>query len=113
MLLLLYAVTPFSLKGDAWLDARFPVMASYLLFAGTAPRRLPVRAWLAVAAVCAGLLLVRTSIIASMWQQHTVDLRALRASIAPVPPGAARAVVRVTPRLNRPFWNGGRRTAGT
>ncbi len=104
-LLLLYVVAPYSLKSDAWLDARFPLMAGYLLFAGTAPRRLPLRTGLAVAAVCAGLLLVRTSVVASMWAQHATDLRALRASIAPVPPGARVLVVRAAPKLNRAFWH--------
>ena len=59
LLLVLYAVAPFTAKGGAWIDSRFVICAAFMLFAGCRPTLSgwPARATV-LAAVC--LLLFRT-----------------------------------------------------
>lgn len=102
-LLGLYLVSPFTTKGGAWIDTRFIIGAGFMLFAGCNPR-LPRPAALATAAGGAALLLVRIGVVAVVWTGQRTDLSQLRASIAPVPPGARVLVVRVTPEADPAFW---------
>ena len=84
-LAVLYAVAPYAFKGTQSLDARFLPMLVLTLFAATDPRpRLAV----AVGAGFALLLVVRTIVLATAWQDQALLLAQFRTAIAPVPPGA-------------------------
>lgn len=84
--LALYWVTPWALKGAGWVDARLPIAIGLLVFAAVVPR-LPRRAALPVGLAVAGLLTLRTGVLAATWLQHRADLSELREAIAGVPPG--------------------------
>lgn len=84
---LCYVVTPGWVKGGAYVDTRFPVMAGLLLFAGLSPRLSPRAGRVAAIVVC-GLIGVRSAIVAQAWLDHRPVLDQLRQVIAPVPPGA-------------------------
>ena len=99
-----YAALPYGAKGTQFLDARLPVMAALLLFAGMAPR-LP--GWGAI-----GLLLLitaRLGLVAGIWHGHARIIADLRAVIAAVPPGA-RVLVGVTGGAVTPSLSDGTRT---
>ena len=82
----LFAVSPFGLKGTGYLDARFAVMAAFMLFAGLVPR-LPYRLGRITAIAVAAVFLLRTGQLAQDWHAHAADLIQLRAAIAHVAPG--------------------------
>ncbi|MCQ8239430.1 hypothetical protein [Rhizosaccharibacter radicis] len=105
MLALLFAATPYGAKRAAWLDVRFPVMAGFLLFAGTDPRPSSGRQAAMAATALPLLFVLRTALLALVWAHHASDLRQLRAAIASVPPGARVLVVFASPHLNHAFWH--------
>ena len=106
ILLLAYVAAPFAAKGTVWIDARFSVMAGFLLFAGFTPRRLPVMAAAAATVVFVIMLMAGTGTIASNWSRSVIDLRELRAAIASVRPGTRVLVVRATPEAHPAYWAG-------
>ena len=86
-LVLLFVLAPFSAAGGALVDARFPVMAAFLLFAGLAPR-VSHREGAAIAALLVVLLVGRETDVVWNWRAHAQDLAELRSELAAVPPGA-------------------------
>ena len=83
----LYGVTPFWMKGAAFVDVRIPVMAGFLLFAALSPRLSPHAGSTAAVIIC-GLLVVRTGLIATAWFDHRRDLAQFREVISRIPAGA-------------------------
>ena len=83
ILLLLWSVLPSHMKNLAWVDTRFPFLATILLFAGLNPPEVPRRLTLVATALVAGLFLVRTGVLAKIWFEHRQLLVELRQTIAP------------------------------
>lgn len=102
-LLFLFVVTPFAVHGAAFADARFPVMAGLLLFAGFDPK-LPPRAARLAAVAFGALLLLRSGAVAEAWSSHRADLAALRAAVAPVEPGSRVLVATARDQADRAYW---------
>jgi hypothetical protein len=100
----LYPFVPFELKGTAFIDARLPVMAGFLLFAGFAPRGLSRRAGIGVTAVLSLVFLARLVSLTLIWQGQTTDVAQLRRVIASVPPGSRVLVVTVTQPDAPAYW---------
>jgi len=93
LLLIAYPVVPFFLMQTAWVDQRMPILAGFLLFAGTWPRvRSPRTARLMFAAFAIAIL-ARTSVIGLVWSQHDGQIADFRQVIAPVQPGDRVLVV--------------------
>jgi len=103
-LLLLYAVAPWRASGGACLDLRFSLMATFMLFAGFDPH-LPRRLTAMFVLCLAALFLLRTSIVASVWNEHNAELRDIRQVIQAVPPGSRVLVVQVSPETNPAWWS--------
>jgi hypothetical protein len=82
----LYLASPFAYKGTSFLDARFPIMFGFLVFAGFLPR-LSRQAGLAAGGLFAALFAVRMATLSLVWHAHGADLAQLRQVIAPVEPG--------------------------
>jgi hypothetical protein len=92
LMLLLYPVTPFFLMETAWVDQRLPILAGFLLFAGTLPR-VPRRTATLMAVAVATMILVRTLVIGWAWGGHDAVIEDFRQVIAPVGPGDRVLVV--------------------
>ena len=105
ILLLLWSVLPSHMKNLAWVDTRFPFLATILLFAGLNPPELPRRLTLVATALVAGLFLVRTGVLAKIWFEHRQLLVELRQTIAPVIPGSRVLVARVDPQSDPDWWH--------
>lgn len=103
-LVALYAASPFYGMGGAWIDARFDIMAGFLLFAGMMPRATAPRFGRVAVAACAALFLVRTMTLATAWQDHRQDLVQLRDAIAPVHPDERVLVVHAGPAESPDYW---------
>lgn len=86
-LAILFVAAPFAAAGGAVLDARLPVMAAFLIFAGLAPQ-MSLRDGGAIAAVLIAVGVARSAEIAVNWQGRAEDLAELRTILAPVGPGA-------------------------
>jgi hypothetical protein len=82
-----YPFVPFFLMATAWVNQRLPIMAVFLLFAGTLPLFPSRVAARVVAALFAMLILARTAEIAGVWNGHNAVLADFRHVIAPVRPG--------------------------
>jgi hypothetical protein len=102
-LLVAYPFTTFAMLGTYWIDQRLPILAGFLLFAGTSPglqgpnlpaRRAmsPVAAVLPVALLAVALL-ARTAEIGLVWSTRDAQLADFREVIAPVGPGDRVLVV--------------------
>ncbi len=98
-LAILYVVAPSNAGGGAILEARFPVMAAFLVFAGFDPQ-LPVRNARAIAAMLIAIGVARSAEVAVNWQGRARDLVELRATIASVGPGS-KVLLATT---NFPVW---------
>jgi hypothetical protein len=93
LLLLAYPVIPFQLMRTAWVDQRLPILAGFLLFAGTLPVLPSLRTrWLVAAAIALALML-RVAGIAFVWDSRDVVLADFRQVIAPVHAGDRVLVV--------------------
>jgi hypothetical protein len=99
LLAVLFLVAPFGYQGVANLDTRFVVILGFLVFGGLVPA-LPRLGVLLLAA----LFIVRTSVLATAWAGHAVDLAHLRAAIAPVPPGSTVYLAAVSPEEAPEYW---------
>ena len=91
VLLVLLAVWPFVphvYKNTGYIDARFPIMMGYLLFAGFEPLQLPRRVGAALFTVIALLIVVRVGAVGRVWAGHNQDLAELNRVIAHVEPGS-------------------------
>jgi hypothetical protein len=87
LLLMLYPVTPFYLMATGWVDQRLPILAGFLLFAGTLPVVRARRTGILMIAGFAAAIVARTAEIASEWSGHDAELADFRHVIAPVMPG--------------------------
>jgi len=92
-LMALYLVTPFFMMETAWVDQRMPIMAGFLLFAGTEPKAPSARTRRLITTAFGSAILARTAVIGLSWMAHDVDLADFRSVIAPVQPGERVLVV--------------------
>jgi hypothetical protein len=99
-----YLAVPSTFKGGAWFDTRFAVMAGLLVFAAVRPR-LHAPAARRVGLLLAGLLLLRTAVVAAVWVEHRTDLADLRAATAEVPPGGKVLVAIAEVPRARGHWS--------
>jgi hypothetical protein len=93
LLLLAYPVVPFFLMQTAWIDQRLPILAGFLLFAGTWPRIRERRTTILLIAAFAATILDRTADVALVWAGHDGEIADFRHVIAPVQPGERVLVV--------------------
>jgi hypothetical protein len=93
LLLVAYPFIPFFLMQTAWVDQRLPIMAGFLLFAGTEADIRSRRAAGFVAALFAVLIVGRTAEIARVWSLHDAEIADFRRVIAPVGAGDRVLVV--------------------
>ncbi|MEX0852685.1 MAG: hypothetical protein WD036_05290, partial [Bauldia sp.] len=92
VLAVVFLIAPSAMKGGTFIDTRLPLLMVLLAFAGARPI-IPRSTAIALGAAAAALLLVRTADMAAVWYGHRQDLAELRASIAPIEPGARVLVV--------------------
>jgi hypothetical protein len=92
-LLAAYPLVPFYTKGTAWVDQRIPIMAGFLLFAGTLPLIRANRTRTLMAAAFGIAILVRVVGIAQIWSTHDADIADFRQVIRPVGAGERVLVV--------------------
>jgi hypothetical protein len=83
----LYIVAPSQMKSGTFIDARLPIMVALMIFGGSRPQ-VPRPVARVLFAGGAALLAVRVGAIAAVWHDHGRDLAELRATYAPVEPGA-------------------------
>jgi hypothetical protein len=85
--------------GDAgFIDRRLPLMATYLVFAGTLPQPFARRSLRRAAAVGVfGLAIARTIWIGSVWSAREADVHAVQAALNKAPEGAAILAVQSEP----------------
>ncbi len=93
LLLIAYPVVPFFLMQTAWVDQRMPILAGFLLFAGTWPRVQSHRTGRLMLVAFAVAILARTFIIGQVWSHHDSQIADFRRVIAPVQPGDRVLVV--------------------
>ena len=104
ILLVAWPFVPHVYKNTGYIDARFPIMMGYLLFAGFMPIELPRRLGVALGAVIALLIVVRVGAVAQVWAGHNQDLAELDRLIAHVEPGSPVLAVDVpNPQVTR-YW---------
>ena len=95
LLLIAYPVVPFFLMQTAWVDQRMPILAGFLLFAGTFPRVRSGRTARLMLVAFAVAILARTYVIALDWSGHDAQIADFRQVIEPVQPGDRVLVVQV------------------
>ncbi len=86
VLLIAYPFVPFFIFGTGWIDQRVPVLAGFLLFAGTLPVVPAGRPAKLAFAIFAALLLARTVEVSQVWAGRDAQLADFRHVIAPVRP---------------------------
>ncbi|MDB5395890.1 MAG: hypothetical protein JWM91_3396 [Rhodospirillales bacterium] len=86
-LLMAYPAVPFFLMQTAWVDQRMPVLAGFLLFAGTLPRVGSGRTARLMVTAFAAAMLARTVVIGLVWSGHDAQIADFRQVISPVGPG--------------------------
>ena len=112
VLAVLLAVWPFMphvYKATGYIDARFPIMMGYLLFAGFMPVALPRRFATGLCAAIALVMAVRVGGVALVWSGHNQDLDEMRQVIADVEPGSQVLAVDVPNEQVYPYWSAHRR----
>ena len=103
-LLLVWPFVPHVYKNTGYIDARFPIMMGFLLFAGFVPMRLPPRMAAGLGVVIALLIAVRTGEVAQVWSGHNQDLAELHQVLAHVEPGSQVLAVDVPNEQVTPYW---------
>ena len=93
LLLIAYPGVPFFLMQTAWVDQRMPILAGFLLFAGTWPRVRSGRTAQLMLVAFAVAILARTFVIGQVWSHHDAQIADFRQMIAPVQPGDRVLVV--------------------
>lgn len=106
----MFAVAPFQMAGGGAFDMRFPVLMSFMVFAGITPTRPPRAAVIGAVAGFALLFGVRMTYLATLWYGHNADVAQLRETIAPVPAGARVLVARVSSHDMPAYWQKAPRT---
>jgi hypothetical protein len=106
LLLVLYVSAPFRIKGAAFFDMRFVVMAGYLAFAGLR-ENVPAMGRRVRAAILAGLLLcvaARTAVVLGVWREQNQELALMKDAVNRVPPGSRVLVATAFPDGGNPYW---------
>jgi hypothetical protein len=93
LLLSAYPAVPFFLMQTAWVDQRMPILAGFLMFAGTLPNLRGGRTARLMLAAFALAILARTAEIGLVWSEHDAVIADFRQVIAPVQPGDRVLVV--------------------
>jgi len=93
LLLIAYPVVPFFLMQTAWVDQRMPILAGFLLFAGTWARVRSGRTAQLMFVAFAVAISARTFVIGQVWSHHDAQIADFRQVIAPVEPGERVLVV--------------------
>ncbi len=109
ILLAVWPLVPHVYKNTGYIDARFPIMMGYLLFAGFEPLPLPRRVGAALFTVIALLIVVRVGAVGRVWAGHNQDLAELNRVIAHVEPGSQVLAVDVPNQQVTPYWLSHRR----
>jgi len=86
LLLAAYPFVPFFLMETAWVNQRLPIMAGFLLFAGTQPIVGSPRTAKLMAAALTVAILGRTAEIANVWAGHDAEVADFRQTVSPVAP---------------------------
>jgi hypothetical protein len=102
--LISYVLCPFAAKGGAWADARFPVVATFMLFAGFVPAQLPKRTAFLAGILGIVMLGAQVASIAVIWSAHNEDIAELRNTISVVEPGSKVLVASVGIKDNPDYW---------
>jgi len=104
ILLVLFLISPFRIKGGAFFDLRFAIMLGYLAFAGL--RESPALAGRSLAIAGAGLAAVfgvRMAILGFAWSEQAADVASMRAVIGGIAPGS-RVLVATVYSDDAPGW---------
>lgn len=109
VLLLVWPFVPHVYKDTGYIDARFPTMMGFLLFAGFVPVRLPRRVAFSLGLVVALLMIGRVGAVTYVWSGHNDDLAELRRVITHVEPGSQVLAVDVPNEQVTPYWLAHRR----
>ena len=104
VLLGVYAVAPFSLKGVHFVDSRLTVMLAFIVFASFTPIALSRRERNFALALFAIIFVARMAFITDVWHDSQRDLADVRQVIEPVTPGSRVLVAYVSPEDN-PAWD--------
>ena len=108
VLMIAYPIIPFTLMKTSWVDQRLPILAGFLIFAGTLPRLPTRRTTMLIAAALAVAIGARTFEIAVDWSGRDAVLADFRQVIAPVAAGDRVLVVQaerngdIDAMVNRP-----------
>ena len=109
VLLALWPFVPHVFKNTGYIDARFPIMLGFLLFAGFVPVQLPRRLAIGLFVAVALVTVVRIAGVAAVWAGHNPDLAELERVIAHVEPGSQVLAVDVPNEQVYPYWLSHRR----
>ena len=109
VLMAAWPFVPHVYKDTGYIDARFPIIMGFLLFAGFAPVRLPRRVAQLLAGGVAIAMVVRIGMITDVWRGHTADLAELQRVMAHVEPGSQVLAVDVPSAQVIPYWRTHRR----
>ena len=109
VLLAIWPFVPHIFKATGYIDARFPIMMGFLLFAGFTPVALPRTVARGLFAAIALVMAVRVAAVAQVWAGHNADLAELRRVISHVEPGSQVLAVDVPNQTIFPYWRTHRR----
>ncbi len=109
LLLAIWPFVPHVFKATGYIDARFPIMMGFLLFAGFAPVQLPRRFAVGLFAAMALVTALRVGAVAQVWAGHDQDLAELHRLLAHVEPGSQVLAVDVPDEQLYPYWLSHRR----
>lgn len=105
VLIVAYLVAPFRLKGGAFFDIRFVIMAGYVVFAGMQEAPTLSRRGLGIAAACLLVLFgTRMALLGQAWHEQDKDVAQVRRVVALVPPGSRVLVANVTLKDSARYW---------
>jgi hypothetical protein len=100
-----FLLSPYAIKGGAFLDTRFSIIIGYLLFFGVREARLPPLRALTATGICfLALFAVRMVFPAIAWSQQTEEVAQMRRAIAPIPPGSRVMVAALFPPEPSNYW---------
>ena len=110
VLLILYAASPFIIKGTCFLDTRFVIILGYLMFGAVLPTRLDPRVIKTIALICICVFAWRMTTIGETWHAYQQDIDDMRATISDVQPGDRVYVTSVAPAEAPDYWQHGPRS---
>lgn len=108
LLCLLFILLPFRVKGGAFFDMRFEIMAAYLLFAGMRENPLILPGRLTAALIClVALTCGRIFFVSEVWQWQPQEIALVQQATRLVPPGSRVLIATVLPdnATARTYWN--------